>query len=74
MTPVVPAMRPLRSRKVGVSVVMVPVGSSGVGGSMTTGLTTRKLVTGDHGPVLAPSSARTRQKQVAPAPSRSVMV
>ena len=54
-------MRPLRILKTGVMVVMLPIGSSGVGGSMTTGSTTRKLVAADQGPVLAPSWARTRQ-------------
>ena len=38
-----PMMRPLRSLKTGVTVVMLPTGSSGTGASNTTGSTTLKL-------------------------------
>ena len=59
--PAGPLTLPLRKMKFGRFVEMLPTGSSGVGGSITTGFTTEKCAVGEYGPVLAPSTARARQ-------------
>jgi hypothetical protein len=54
-------------------IVAPPTGSTGTGTSMTTGVMIEKLAAAEYGPVLAPSSARARQKNGRPVGSRSAI-